>query len=51
MNRRFAAPPFASLRFAPVPPPLNMSRVAVVHGVIVPFLKYYSYIAGEKKEI
>ena len=49
MNRRFAAPPFASLRFAPVPP-LNVPRVAVVHGVIVPFLKYYSYIAGEKKE-
>ena len=29
MNRRFAAPPFASLRFAPVPP-LNVPRVAVV---------------------
>ena len=42
MNRRFAAPPF---------PPLNVPRVAVVHGVIIPFLKYYSYIAGEKKEI
>ena len=31
-NRRFAAPPLASLRFAPVPP-LNVPRVAVVLGV------------------
>ena len=29
LHRRFAAPPFASLRSAPVPP-LNVPRVAVV---------------------
>ena len=31
LHRRFAAPPFASLRSAPVPP-LNVPRVAVVLG-------------------
>ena len=31
LNRRFATPPLASLRSAPVPP-LNVPRVAVVPG-------------------
>ena len=35
LHRRFAAPPFASLRSAPVPP-LNVPRVAVVQTPIDP---------------
>ena len=42
LHRRFAAPPFASLRSAPVPP-LNVPRVAVVQTPIDPTTRSTSH--------